>query len=229
MHERTDHWQRLDAWWDTPYGEVMWRAEVDQLRRSIAQHKPAMVLQAGGRALLDQACEVQTEFIHIVTEQTSSCIGGRIRADLLRLPVPADSVDMVVCPHVHEVIEDTERFFLELFRVLKPRGLLLCYSSNTAGIWGLQRCFYPRARPTWDDGRHAARRDLRRSPFMPHSHKSMCFRPWSKSAEWLKKWQALEGMVPLCLPHAGSIDVHLLRKHVIPMNFVWCSEQPPAA
>lgn len=46
-------------------------------------------------------------------------------ADSLRIPLPDQSVDLVICNHVYEHVPDAGRLFAEIYRVLKTSGV--CY------------------------------------------------------------------------------------------------------
>ncbi|MCZ6537791.1 MAG: malonyl-ACP O-methyltransferase BioC [Gammaproteobacteria bacterium] len=56
-----------------------------------------------------------------------------ICADLGRLPLPDDSVDLVFCNLALPWVADIDRVFGEFYRVLKPRGLVgfSCYGPDT--------------------------------------------------------------------------------------------------
>lgn len=51
-----------------------------------------------------------------------------MQADACQLPLPADSVDVVVCAQVYEHVYNDGLLFVEIWRVLKPGGL--CFFSG---------------------------------------------------------------------------------------------------
>ncbi|OGR07506.1 MAG: hypothetical protein A2511_12245 [Deltaproteobacteria bacterium RIFOXYD12_FULL_50_9] len=55
-----------------------------------------------------------------------------IVADSLLLPMPDNSVDLVICNHVYEHVPCAERLFAEIFRVLKPSGA--CYLGSASRL-----------------------------------------------------------------------------------------------
>lgn len=50
-----------------------------------------------------------------------------IQADALNLPFVSDSFDLVISQHTQMNIEDKEKFYSEIFRVLKPAGSFVYY------------------------------------------------------------------------------------------------------
>jgi len=100
----------------------------------------ARVLEAGsgegyGAALLaERGAKV---VIAVDADPSAAVHAGRsypgirsLRADLLRLPLPADAVDVVVGLQVVEHLHDQEAFITEAARVLRPRGLLALSTPN---------------------------------------------------------------------------------------------------
>lgn len=65
---------------------------------------------------------------HALRIAASATVPGNLHfllADSLRLPLPDDSTDLVICNHVYEHVPSAERLFAEIRRVLKPGGR--CY------------------------------------------------------------------------------------------------------
>ena len=67
-----------------------------------------------------------------VDAQHSAC------ADLARLPLPNDSVDLIFCNLVLPWVSDVDRVFEEFYRVLKPRGLFSFSSYGPDTLYELR-------------------------------------------------------------------------------------------
>ncbi len=52
------------------------------------------------------------------------------RGDAMSLPLGDNSVDVVICAQVYEHVPDDERLFAEIYRVLKPGGLVFFSGPN---------------------------------------------------------------------------------------------------
>ncbi|MEY4764873.1 MAG: hypothetical protein RI907_1546 [Pseudomonadota bacterium] len=60
-----------------------------------------------------------------------------LRCDFEALPFPANSMDLVVMPHVLELARDPHRTLREVERVLVPEGRVVIAGFNPASLWGL--------------------------------------------------------------------------------------------
>ena len=59
--------------------------------------------------------------------------------DLKELPFPANSIDLIVMPHVLEFHEDPHQILREAERILIPDGQLVITGFNPLSLWGLRR------------------------------------------------------------------------------------------
>jgi SAM-dependent methyltransferase len=53
-----------------------------------------------------------------------------LRGDAMRLPLPDNSVDAVICAQVYEHVPNDVQLFREIYRVLKPGGMLFFSGPN---------------------------------------------------------------------------------------------------
>lgn len=71
-------------------------------------------------------------------------------ADNAELPLPADSMDVVLIHHALEFGENSHRLLREAARVLRPGGKLLVLGFNPMGAWGVRKLFGRRAGAPWN-------------------------------------------------------------------------------
>ena len=64
-------------------------------------------------------------FDYLCSDFDERAHAGMIRVDLQAIDLPADSIDVILSPHVLEHVPDTDRALSELYRVLRPGGRLL--------------------------------------------------------------------------------------------------------
>jgi SAM-dependent methyltransferase len=57
------------------------------------------------------------------------------------LPIKADSVDLIICPHIIEQTSDVQFLFNELYRAIIPGGHAVFVSFNPYSFAGLRRLF----------------------------------------------------------------------------------------
>ena len=56
--------------------------------------------------------------------------------DALNLKFKENTFDIVICTHVYEHVEDPEKLFQEISRVLKPNGI--CYLAAVNALWPIE-------------------------------------------------------------------------------------------
>lgn len=67
------------------------------------------------------------------------CSGGEVRGEAQQLPFPANSIDLVLLPHVLEFAADPHQILREVERVLVPEGSVVVSGFNPFSLWGLRR------------------------------------------------------------------------------------------
>lgn len=63
-------------------------------------------------------------------ERVGSSKPAFLRGDAMRLPVPDSSIDVVICAQVYEHVPDDTRLVAEIYRVLKPGGMVFFSGPN---------------------------------------------------------------------------------------------------
>lgn len=89
------------------------------------------VLAAHGPAV---GCEISP-----VAARQASQLGRVVVADAARLPYAAGTFGAAVCTEVLEHVDDPERVFAEIARVLRPGGLAYVTTPNYANLAGLHK------------------------------------------------------------------------------------------
>ena len=62
-----------------------------------------------------------------------------MHCDLRQLPFAANSIDLVVMPHVLEFYDDPHQILREVERILIPEGQIVLTGFNPYSLWGLRR------------------------------------------------------------------------------------------
>jgi SAM-dependent methyltransferase len=130
----------LAAWFDTALGQYVLEREREYFDRVVADIFGYNALQFG----LPQIDLLSTSRI-----PSRWCIGATgataLVTDFRDLPIAANSVDLVVLPHVLEFSDDPHQILREIVRVLVPEGQVLISGFNPWSLLGLKRVA-PRAR-----------------------------------------------------------------------------------
>lgn len=154
----------IDDWLQTPQGRYVmaWeRSKVDAMLADVFGYN-ALQLGLPQIDLLGQ---------NRIPLRQSAGESGKVDVlcDLRQLPFSAQSIDLVVMPHVLEFHDDPHQILREAERILIPEGQLVIAGFNPLSLWGLRR----------------------RQPGGPHSF------PWNGdyiSVPRLRDWLQLLGM-----------------------------------
>jgi len=134
--------QKFEQWLqNTSRGGALWRSEGQLLRQIVARRAPKNVLQVGGLPLLDFSSHAKTHYIHQHRAMDFFSPAHSVCAADTQLPFRDDSINLMVCPHTHELYEgdDQVKLFSEMARVLQSEGILVMFGVNLLGVWTLRR------------------------------------------------------------------------------------------
>jgi len=131
----------LDVWYGSTLGRELAGQEARCLERMLRDTFGYYLLQVGGGMALSEAIQVSRVQRRILLLPTAApySLGLQLIAAPERLPIAADSVDLVVLPHTLEFAHDARQVLREAERVLIPGGQLVVFGFNALSLWGLWR------------------------------------------------------------------------------------------
>jgi len=131
----------LDVWYGSTLGWELAGQEARCLERMLGDTFGYYLLQVGGGTALSEAIQVSRVRRRILLLPTAApySLGLQLVAAPERLPIAADSVDLVVLPHTLEFADDARQVLREAERVLIPEGRLVVLGFNALSLWGLWR------------------------------------------------------------------------------------------
>lgn len=207
-----DRLEQLAAWWLTPEGVGLWRAEAavaeDWLSRCFGYHALLLGLQP---ALLREVRGLRIPHQFILGPRA-----GDVRGLFEALPLAAESVDLVLLHHVLEYALEPHQVLREVDRVLLPEGHVLLMTFNPFGPWGLRSLLHAGRRVPWCGHRLGRRRlhdwlgllgyDVQAEAWVGHG----CLRDADRQAQGgrVESWGAR------FLPRWGMSHLLLARKRV---------------
>ena len=132
------------------------------------------------------------------------------------LPFAAQSIDLVVLPHVLEFHADPHQILREVERILIPEGHLLIAGFNPLSPFGLARRFRGNAGFPWNGTYLSAPRLrdwLKLLGFEADRGSYGCFAPPCRQQKWLDRWRFIEGTGSRWWGYAGSVYLlHAIKR-----------------
>lgn len=147
----------LEQWLLTPPGQYVmgWeRAHIDRAVNDVFGFH-AVQLGLPGIDLLSESRMLYRWHVSPLAAGADVELPGRrhrIAADFHELPFAAQSVDLVVVPHLLEVAQDPHQVLREIDRILIPEGRVLVAGLNPFSLWGLRQSVGRGRQPVWPLG-----------------------------------------------------------------------------
>jgi SAM-dependent methyltransferase len=128
--------QELTTWFATPLGQALLVEEKEALTDALQNQFGYFLLHMGV-----SDCQSMTETSRIshrfsLHPQAFENYSPAALADFNQLPLPNDSIDLVLLHHVLEFSQQPHQVLREASRVLIPRGHLIVVVFNPWSIWG---------------------------------------------------------------------------------------------
>ncbi|MDO8930943.1 MAG: class I SAM-dependent methyltransferase [Rhodocyclaceae bacterium] len=147
-----------------------------------------------------------------------------VRSDLHHLPFAANSVDLVVLPHVLEFDDNPHQVLREVERILVPEGSVVVAGFNPFSLWGAKRKLSRRAQlPPWR-GRYISVPRLKDwfalLGLEPRAGAFGCYAPAVTQEKWLHRFKFLDLAGDRWWPIAGAVYVIQAVKHVHGMRLI---------
>ncbi len=209
----------LSGWFGTPQGAYA-------LDWELAQFDSAVEDVFGFRAVQVGLPEVDFLRQNRIPFRFSLALepGAGVAADALQLPLAAQSIDLVVLPHVLESHADPHEVLREVERVLMPEGQLVISGFNPASLWRLKQLFFPeKAHAPWDAkfiGLFRLRDWLRLLGFELNGGKFGLYVPPLRQRRWIDRFAFMEKAGARWWPIAGALYVVRAVKRVQGMRLV---------
>jgi SAM-dependent methyltransferase len=198
----------IDAWLQTPQGRYVMAWEQPKINALVADLFGYNALQLGlpQYALLAQN---RIPLRQIVGE--SGAVD--VLCDLRELPFTANSIDLVVMPHILEFHADPHQILREVERILIPDGQLIITGFNPFSLWGLRKRlpYCPQAFPSTGNYISVIRlKDWLQLLSLEVDRGNFgCYAPPCQQESWINRWRFMEAAGDRWWSFAGG--VYLLR------------------
>ena len=130
----------LVSWFDTPLGHCLLEREREYFDRTVVDVFGYNALQCGLAPIdLLRTSRIPSRW------RLGDSGSVALRVDYRDLPIAANSIDLIVLPHVLEFSDDPHQILREVVRVLVPEGQVIISGFNPWSLLGLKR-WWPSAR-----------------------------------------------------------------------------------
>lgn len=216
--------EKLSIWFSSPLGKHVLAAELEQLEEILPNLFGYHILQYGYHSDADYlaASRIVNKTVLFLDETEINTAMNAVRTSAEDLPIAADSIDVVVLPHILEYSKDPHKLLREMERVLIDDGYVVIIGINQFSLWGLWHLFLC----WWDEmpwsGRLISMPRIKDwlSLLNFEVEKSNCFffSPPIRNPKILQKFKPLERLGRYCWPIFGGLYVIVAKKRVIPLN-----------
>ncbi|MDP1607556.1 MAG: methyltransferase domain-containing protein [Rhodocyclaceae bacterium] len=193
-------------WLDTPQGQYVRAWEQRKLDLLVADIFGFNAVQVGFPQL-DFLRTNRMPFRVLCCDQGAVAV----KSDPCFLPFAANSLDLIVLPHVLEFNANPQQILREVERVLVPEGSVVVTGFNPYSLWGLRRAMARRGgRPPWQ-GRYLSVSRLRDwfklLGFETRSGAFGCYAPPVRQEKWLQRWRFMDAAGDRWWPITGAVYV----------------------
>ena len=157
-----------------------------------------------------------------------------VLCDFRELPFAANSIDLVVMPHVLEFHEDPHQILREVERILSPDGQLVIVGFNPISLWGLRRHLQKCRDGFPMNGNFISvlrlKDWLQLLNFEVDRGNFGCYAPPCRQQRWLKRWHFMEAAGDRWWSFAGGVYLVRAVKRVRGMRLImpdWNRKKSP--
>jgi SAM-dependent methyltransferase len=206
----------LSGWFETPLGRYLLAREQAYFDRTVADIFGFCALQIG----LPQAPFLAQS--RIVSRWTLDYDPpADILADPHGLPLPENSLDLIVMPHALEFTDDPHEMLREAYRVIRPEGQIVIAGFNPFSLFGGKRYFGRGSTPPWNGNFIALYRLkdwLALLGFDVVGGRLDCYVPPFAQEKWLHRFEFFEKTGDRWWPISGGVYYLRATKKVLGMR-----------
>lgn len=222
--------QQLQDWFASEQGNLLLEDEIVKTTQQLHALFGYHILQIGnigGRNFLDGSKISHKMIAGLIPDEQSKQSSG-FCCDSSNFPIAADSIDVVLLPHVLEFEVNPHQVLRESERVLIGEGHVVILGFNPLSLWGLWRLFLAwRERPPWKGhyiGLTRIKDWLKLLDFEVVRLERFYFRPPFRSLKLLQKLEFMEQLGRFCWPWLGGVYLLVAKKrvvHLTPIKLQW--------
>lgn len=213
--------RQMDEWYQSVLGVELLSIERQALDQYLPYYYGRRLLQVcgpGDAFLVERSPICQN--VRLSPGFSSRFRGACVQADLASWPFESGSFNVVLMPHVLELVEDLNPVLQAAYNSLAPEGYLLILGFNPYSLWGVNRLLGGSGRFSWVKRFYSAssvRRCLLHQGFMIEHSNTLFFRPPIDKMVWLERLFVLEPIGKLLYPNWGAVYLTIAKKTIKPL------------
>jgi SAM-dependent methyltransferase len=216
--------QRLIEWFDGPPGSDLGQLEFERLALVLPELFGYHIVYVGGGwaepAMQHSPISHRVSFLPAVTGPSTG--KGCVVCEPESLAIAADTVDVLILPHVLEFSDNPHKVLREVDRVLIGEGHLVLLGFNPWSLWGIWRMLLLwKDEPPWCGhfyGLARIRDWLSLLDFEIVQTQRFFFRPPMASRRALQRLDFMEKLGRHLWPVAGGAYMIVARKRIVPLT-----------
>lgn len=220
----------LRRWFEQPLGQYLYGQEQLSAGRLLPDLFGYHIIQIGGACPYEflKASRIAHKLV-LAHRNEGPCCGGtvpvtRIKGSAESLAITADSMDVVLLPHVLEYAVNPHKVLREAERVLIGEGYLVLFGFNPWSLWGLWRLALAwRDEAPWNGhfyGLARIRDWLNLLDLEVVSVDRLAFRPPLRSPGAMHRLRVLDYLGRHVWPMFGGAYMVVAKKRVVPLTLV---------
>ena len=124
-------------WFLSGIGAQLYAREMSALNVVLEQSHEGRVLQLSGPPLIRSFSKFH--YIHYDDGLNFPSVGHNVCGQFDKIGILGECIDLVVVPHLHELLPNFVATIPEIYRVLNNEGSVVVFGFNPFSIWGSQR------------------------------------------------------------------------------------------
>jgi SAM-dependent methyltransferase len=210
--------RQMDLWYQTALGSYVLEIERSELDKYLPHYYGDHLLQVGGpsETFLFERSAI-THRVRLSPERAPVFYGPSVCAQFHAMPFSSETMDVVLLPHVLELVSRPADLLAECYRVLSPEGRLVILGFNPSSLWGLKRYFGAKKTLPWRVSfklKTYIRHLLQAQNFVIEQSSTMLFQPPFKNVDWVKKLFPMEAAGRIFWSDWGALYLIVAHKKV---------------
>lgn len=143
-----------------------------------------------------------------------------IESEYYNLPINPGSIDLVILPHMLELLDNPRQLLLEACRVVKPEGLIMILGFNPISLWGLKKWSAKNKNMPWQGSfihPNKVKNWLKLADFELVKQDMLLFRPPIANFAVFKKLTFLEWIGSKLYAPFGGVYILIAQAKTIPL------------